>query len=215
MLWRANRYQTIIWTDIEQIMLQLWVYSATISWLYHFLSCILVHCSVVSLCNSFGNAAATARTTDNELHGYLTTWEGTRIIARVTSWHRHHYSDVMMSVMAYHITSLTIVYSTVYSGADQRKHQSSVSLAFVRGIHRWPVNSPHKWPVTQKMFPFDDVIMATSLIGFRYLFHKWFSYWHAMWVKSHFRKLYGKQFTFLCHHDFWKWKCTRNLDKKT
>ena len=49
---------------------------------------------------------------------------------------------------------------TVYSGADQRKHQSSTSLAFVRGIHRWPVNSPHKWPVARKMFPFDDVIMC-------------------------------------------------------
>ena len=50
-------------------------------------------------------------------------------------------------------------YSIVQSGADQRKHQSSASLAFVRGIHRWQVNSPHKWPVTRKMFPFDDVIM--------------------------------------------------------
>ena len=37
-----------------------------------------------------------------------------------------------------------------YSGADQRKHQSSASLVFVRGIHRWPVNCPHKWPVTRK-----------------------------------------------------------------
>ena len=46
-----------------------------------------------------------------------------------------------------------------YSGSDQRKHQSSVLLAFGRGIHRGPVNSPHKWPVTRKMFPFDDVIM--------------------------------------------------------
>ena len=64
-----------------------------------------------------------------------------------------------MSAMASQITSLTIVYPTVYSGADQRKHQSSASLAFVRGIHRWPANSPHKWPVTRKMFPFDDVIM--------------------------------------------------------
>ena len=44
-------------------------------------------------------------------------------------------------------------------GADQRKHQSSASLALGRGIHRWPVNSPHKWPVTRKMLPFDDVIM--------------------------------------------------------
>ena len=61
--------------------------------------------------------------------------------------------------MASQITSLTIVYSTVYSGEDQRKHQSSASLAFVRGIHRGPVNSPHKWPVTRKMFSFDDVIM--------------------------------------------------------
>ena len=55
----------------------------------------------------------------------------------------------------------TIVCSNIYSGADQRKHQSSTSLAFVRGIQQWPVNSPHKGPVTQKMFPFDDVIMRT------------------------------------------------------
>ena len=71
-----------------------------------------------------------------------------------------HYDDVIMGAMASHITSLTIVYSTVYSGVDQCKHQSSASLAFVWGIHRGPVNSPHKWPVTQKMFPFDDVIMC-------------------------------------------------------
>ena len=70
-----------------------------------------------------------------------------------------HCSDVTMSPMASQITSPTIVYSTVYSGTDQRKHQSPVSLAFVRGIHRSPVNSPLKGPVTQKMFPFDDVIM--------------------------------------------------------
>ena len=65
-----------------------------------------------------------------------------------------------MGAMASHIISLTIVYSTVHSGADQRNHQSSASLAFVQGIHRWPVNFLHKWPVTWKMFPFDDVIMA-------------------------------------------------------
>ena len=70
-----------------------------------------------------------------------------------------HYDEVIMDTMAYKITSLAIVYLTVYSGADQRKHQCSASLAFVRGIHRWPVNSLHKWPVTQKMFPLDDVIM--------------------------------------------------------
>ena len=64
-----------------------------------------------------------------------------------------------MSTMPSQIASLAIVYSTVCSGADERKHQRPVSLAFVRGIHRWPVNSPHKGPVTRKMFPFDYVIM--------------------------------------------------------
>ena len=77
----------------------------------------------------------------------------------VTTTSHKHYKDVIMGVIASQITSLTIVYSTVYSDADQRKHQSSASLAFVRGIHRRPVNSPHKWPVTRKMFPVDDVIM--------------------------------------------------------
>ena len=48
----------------------------------------------------------------------------------------HHYNDVIMTTMASQITSLTVVYSTVYSDADQRKHQSSASLAFVWGIHR-------------------------------------------------------------------------------
>ena len=71
-----------------------------------------------------------------------------------------HYNDVILSAMAPQITSLTIVYSTVYSRRRWKKHQSSSSLAFVRGIHRWPVNSPHKGPVTRKMFPLDDVIMV-------------------------------------------------------
>ena len=73
-----------------------------------------------------------------------------------------------MDTIASQITSLVTVYSTVYSDADQRKHQTSASLAFVRGIHRGPVNSPHKWPVTRKMFPFDDVIMG-----------------HGWWITSH------------------------------
>ena len=76
-----------------------------------------------------------------------------------------------MGAIASQITSLTIVYSTLYSGADQSKHQSSASLAFVRGIHRGPVNSPHKWPVTRKMFRFDDVIIAFSEIN--YFFGIW------------------------------------------
>ena len=70
-----------------------------------------------------------------------------------------HYSNVIMSVMASQITGVLIACSTFCSGADQIKHQSSASLAFVRGINRWPVNYLHKGPVTGIMFPFDDVIM--------------------------------------------------------
>ena len=76
-----------------------------------------------------------------------------------------------MGAIASQITSLTIVYSTVYSGADQSKHQSSASLAFVWGIHRGPGNSPHKWPVTRKMFPFDDVIVVSGN-GFTHVLHQ-------------------------------------------
>ena len=70
-----------------------------------------------------------------------------------------HYNDIIMGAMAPQITRLTIVYPTVYSGANQRKRQSFASLAFVLGIHQWRVNSPHKWPVTRQMYPFNDVIM--------------------------------------------------------
>ena len=89
------------------------------------------------------------------------------ISTRVSAhWHQDnltitiHYDDVIMTMLASQITSLTVVYSIVYSGVNQRKHQSSASLAFVRESHRGPVNFLHKWPVTRKMFPFDDVIMC-------------------------------------------------------
>ena len=74
-----------------------------------------------------------------------------------------HYNDVIMSTLASQITSLPIVYSVVYLRRKSKKHQSSASLAFVMGIHRWSVNSPHKGPVTRKMFPFDDVIMLAGI----------------------------------------------------
>ena len=64
-----------------------------------------------------------------------------------------------MGAMPSQIIRFTTVYSSVYSGADQRNHQSSASLAFLWGIHRWPVNSPHKWPVTRKNFSVDDVVL--------------------------------------------------------
>ena len=84
-------------------------------------------------------------------------------IATEVSWRSFispvkHYIDVMMGAVASQITSFRVVYSTVYSDSDQRKHQSCAPLAFVRGIHR----GPHKWSVTRKMFLFDDVIMENG-----------------------------------------------------
>ena len=64
-----------------------------------------------------------------------------------------------MSAMASRIAGFSIVFLTFCPGADQRKHQSSATLASVKGIHRWPMNSPHKGPVARKIFPFDDVII--------------------------------------------------------
>ena len=74
-----------------------------------------------------------------------------------------HYNDFIMSMIASQTTSISTVCSTVGPGTDQRKHQSSASLTFVQGIHRWPLYSPHKRPVMQKMFPFDDVIMEVYI----------------------------------------------------
>ena len=81
-------------------------------------------------------------------------------------WLCIHYSDVIMNAMASQITGVWIMYSIVFSCVDQRKHQSSASLAIVRGIHRWPVNYPHKGPVTRKTIPFDDVTMWLGFITY-------------------------------------------------
>ena len=98
-----------------------------------------------------------------------------------------HNFDVITGAIASQITSLTIVYSTVYSDADQRIHQSSASLAFVRGINRRPVNSPHKWPVTRKMLPFDDVIMLLRVLAWRNI-----AWWRITWrCFPHSRPLWG------------------------
>ena len=98
-------------------------------------------------------------------------------------------NDVIMSAMGSQITSLNIVYSTVWSGADQRKHQSSASLAFVRGIHRWAVDFPHKGPETRKIFPFDDVIMCTQMISSHFsslpYYHPSRSFHLAHWTIAH------------------------------
>ena len=88
-----------------------------------------------------------------------------------------------MGAVASQITNLTIVYSTVYSDADQRKHQSSASLAFLRGIQRGPVNFPHKWPVTRQMFPFDDDIMSNEKLSISDAAKMLWTRWHS-WEKN-------------------------------
>ena len=83
-----------------------------------------------------------------------------------------HYSGIIKSVMASRITSLSIVCQIICSGAYQRKYQGSASLAFLRGIHRWPMDSPHKRPVTREMCPFDDVIM--NYFSMHYVSYAWY-----------------------------------------
>ena len=107
-----------------------------------------------SSCNSFVDCQAIYSIYQHSLFNLrAVTWTDSQATRRVV--------PVKTTIkMASQITSLMIVYSTVYSGADQRKGQSFAPLAFVRGIHRWPVNSPHKGPVTRKFFPFDEVTMT-------------------------------------------------------
>ena len=112
------------------------------------------------------------------------------------------------------ITSLKIVYSTVYSRADQRKHQISASLAFVRGIHRWPVNSPHKWPVTWKMFPFDDVIIFKDfaiLVRWDFFFKVFFPSCHQI---KPYRMCPGSIADMPCAKHYYH-KNSRKLNKKS
>ena len=121
-----------------------------------------------------------------------------------------------MSVMVSQINSLTIACSTVYSGADQRKHQSSASLAFVRGIHRRPVNYPHKGPVTRKMF----TLMTSSWFQYKALVHVFMSYTSGTnisifislhWIIFHYDRpicmeLCGSHTLILYHDDVISWK---------
>ena len=89
------------------------------------------------------------------------------VLVCIPTVYETQFYDVIMGAMASQITSLAVVYSTVYSGGYHRKHQGPASLACVWGIHLSPVNSPYKWSVTRKMFPFDDVIMERDEQGAR------------------------------------------------
>ena len=77
-------------------------------------------------------------------------------------------NGVIISAMVSQISSITIVYSTVYS---RRRSKEISKLKALRHwplwgeIHRWPVNFPHKGPVTRKKFPFDDVIMHACIVS--------------------------------------------------
>ena len=92
-----------------------------------------------------------------------------------------------MGAMESQVTSLTIVYLTFYSGKDQRKYQSSVSLAFVRRIHRWRVNSPHKVPVTRQGF---HLMTSSWFDGITNVLFKLSIAMHGVWMY-----LYGAETT--------------------
>ena len=147
--YRAHYYVTVMWIEFTQKSAQL-----------------DAHRTNMPEASPDGNRFPTSKTSR--------TWAFSQLLLLCGRHHRSpvfvkimvnyltHYDDVVMGAIASHITSLTIVYTTVYWDSDQSKHQSSASLAFVWGIHRGPVNSPHKGPVTRKMFPFDDVIMLAN-----------------------------------------------------
>ena len=120
---------------------------------------------------------------------YFNFLDGThlkQLFDRLCNSNCHVHYSVIMGAIASQITSLTIVYST-----DQRKHQSSAILAFVRRIHGWRVNSMHKGSVKRKMFPFDDVIICATdakmlILTFVPILHGHLQLPHAIlaWVTS-------------------------------
>ena len=109
-------------------------------------------------CNGIGHSIKK----QDDLNGItgIQTWD-----LHVQNTNKSHYIDVIMGAIASQITGVSIAYSTVCSGVEQRNHQNSVPLAVLRWIQQCPVNSPCKGPVTRKMFPFDDVIMNGESVG--------------------------------------------------
>ena len=116
-----------------------------------------------------------------------------------------NYNDVIIGAVASQITSPTIVYLTVDSDANQRKHQSSASLAFEWRIHRWAVNSPHKWSVTRKMFPFDDVIISRR--NRAQILQACDSDYHELWYRQ-YRFLYVYVYVEINCHPAASWPST-------
>ena len=114
----------------------------------------------------------------------------------LTQFPQRHSSDVLISAMASQITGVSTVCSIVYSCVNQRKHQSSASLAYVRGIHRWTAVSPHKGLITRKMFPFDDVTMSYNSQLWTQMHHNNMKYTHPFIsiITEMFIKLTRKMF---------------------
>ena len=102
-------------------------------------------------------------------------WRRDKLSTTCVATIRH--SDVIMSAMASQITGVLIVYSTVCSCADQRKHKKYASLAFVRRVHRWPVNSPHKGQVKLKYFHLMTSSWLTTILS------SWLILWE-LWLHS-------------------------------
>ena len=140
--------------------------------------------TLLALCE--GNLPATGRSPPPPTHTHthkvqcrgalmfipcVSKWHSKQSIRRwfETPWHwlwsPCNLSASELYYTASEITSVSIVYSIVCSSENQRKYHSSASLAFVRRIHRWPVNFPHKGPVTRKIFPFHDVIVTNVLFS--------------------------------------------------
>ena len=114
---------------------------------------------IIGVANALGSSSGACVPTCGGGDGQESVWGiGLGVLRNIQAL-LNHYNDVTMSAISSQITGVSIVCPTLVSGTNQSKYQSSASLAFVRGIHRSPVNSPHKRPVTRKMFPFDDVIM--------------------------------------------------------
>ena len=111
----------------------------------------------------------------------------------------HIYNDIIMGAVASQIVGVSIVYSAVCTGTDERKYQSSASLAFVKGIHRWLVNSRHKGSVARKMFLFHDVIMICWQNGRGSIDH---GYCVNVWEPNRVNRLIERSIMAgtVCHH---------------
>ena len=160
----ARQVRLLLWHDMTTYCAVSEVKIGTENWellwcqhCYHWWHCRLSFMPTCSVTSDNKNNVMTTGGLDvpldknMDLLCFVLSWVYCQFFITVTSkWARWHLKS---------LASQLFTQPFIYSGSDQRKHQSSASLAFVQGIHRWPVNSLHKWPVMRKMFPFDDVFM--------------------------------------------------------